>query len=327
MSTRVLVVDDEDTLRMVISQVLEEDGYDVTTAAIGEEALDLFRQSPFPIVVTDVIMGRMSGLELLQEVKLLDAEALVIMMTSQASLDKATAAIRSGAYDFLTKPFDELEVISAVVNRANEKVQLLQRNKTLMVSLKKHTEELERLNSNLEDLATHDGLTGLHNHRYFRESLEQELSRSARHERPFSLVFIDVDHFKKFNDTHGHMAGDEVLKGLSIIFRNGKRASTVVARYGGEEFVALLPEATKDKASAYAELVRSQVEAAMFQDGHGRNQCKVTISLGVSTFPEDGSDSKSLLEYADRALYQAKEKGRNRVCIQGAKTRASGAST
>jgi len=162
MSTRVLVVDDEDTLRMVISEVLEDDGYDVTTAASGEEALNLFRQEPYAIVVTDVIMGKMSGLELLQEVKLLDSEALVVVMTSQASLDKATTAIRSGAYDFLTKPFEELDVISAVVNRANEKVQLLKRNRSLMVSLKKHAEELERLNSNLEDMAVHDGLTGLH---------------------------------------------------------------------------------------------------------------------------------------------------------------------
>lgn len=101
----------------------------------------------------------------------------------------------------------------------------------------------------------------------------------------------------------------------------------VTTAASGEEFVALLPEAAKEQASAYAELVRSQVEAATFQDGHGRNQCKVTISLGVSTFPEDGSNSKSLLEYADRALYQAKEKGRNRVCVHGTKTRVSGAST
>ena len=327
MSTRVLVVDDEDTLRMVIAQVLEEDGYDVTTAASGEEALDLFRQSSFPIVVTDIIMGKMSGLELLQEVKLLDPEALVVVITSQASVDRATAAIRAGAYDFLTKPFDELDVISAVVNRADEKVRLLQRNKTLMVSLKKHAEELERLNSSLEDLAVHDGLTGLHNHRYFRDSLDQELSRSSRHERPFSLVFMDVDHFKKFNDAHGHMAGDEVLKGLSRIFKGDKRTSTIVARYGGEEFVALLPEATRDKASEYAELVRSRVEAATFQDGRGRERCKVTISLGVATFPDDGTDSKSLMEHADRALYQAKESGRNRVCALGTQAQASGASS
>lgn len=326
MSTRVLVVDDEDTLRMVISQVLEEDGYDVTTATSGEEALELFRQSSFPIVVTDIIMGKMSGLELLQEVKLLDPEVLVVVMTSQASLDKATAAIRSGAYDFLAKPFDELDVISMVVNRANEKVRLLQRNKTLMVSLKKHAGALERLNSNLADLAIHDGLTGLHNHRYFSESLDQELARSSRYERPFSLVFMDVDHFKEFNDTHGHMAGDQVLKRLSRIF-NDKRASTIVARYGGEEFVALLPDATTDQASEYAELVRSRVEAATFQDGRGHELCKVTISMGVATFPEHGTDSKSLMEHADRALYQAKESGRNRVCTLGAQTRASGASS
>ena len=314
MSTRVLVVDDEDTLRGVISQVLEEDGYDVTGAPSGEEALDLFRQAPYPIVVTDIIMGKMSGLDLLQEVKLLNPEALVVVMTSQASLDRATSAIRSGAYDFLTKPFDELEVISAVVNRANEKVQLLERNRSLMASLKSHTEELERVNSNLEEMATHDGLTGLHNHRFFRDVLDLEVSRSARHQRTFSLVFIDVDHFKDFNDTYGHLAGDEALKGLAQTFTEGKRASTVVARYGGEEFVSMLPETAKEGALQYAELLRKKVEKQTFRDHEGQPLGNVTISLGVAAFPTDATDSKTLIERADRALYQAKESGRNRVC-------------
>jgi diguanylate cyclase (GGDEF)-like protein len=167
-------------------------------------------------------------------------------------------------------------------------------------------------------------LTGLYNHRYFREALEQELSRADRHKRPFSLVFMDVDHFKMFNDSNGHLAGDEALKGLSKIFRENKRASTIVARYGGEEFVALLPETSKDKALEYAELVRGRVEAARFRDYEGRELGKVTISLGVSTFPDDGTNTKILMEYADRALYKAKEAGRNRVSAEGTQVQASG---
>ncbi len=333
MGTRVLVVDDEDTLRMVISQVLEEDGYDVTTAASGEEALDLFRQSSFPIVVTDIIMGKMSGLELLQEVKVLDSEALVVVITSQASVDRATAAIRSGAYDFLTKPFDELDVISAVVNRADEKVRLLQRNKTLMVSLKKHTEELERLNSSLEDLAIHDGLTGLHNHRYFRDSLDQELSRSSRHERPFSLVFMDVDHFKKFNDEYGHEVGDQVLRMVAAELERVGGGGTPY-RYGGEEFALLFPGKSAEEVVPHLERVRESIETATFtlrgagrpkrrpeNPKPGRNakrkRVSVTVSIGAAGRSDRRSAPSEVASFADRALYRAKKTGRNRVKVAG----------
>ena len=314
MRTPVLIVDDEDTLRGVIAQVLEEDGYDVTEASSGEKALELFRANTFPIVITDIVMGRMSGLELLQEIMLLESDALVVVMTSQGSLDKATAAIRTGAYDFLTKPFESLDVISAVVNRANDKVQLLQQNRSLMLSLKKHAEELE-------ELASHDGLTALHNHRHFREALDQEVGRANRHDRTFSLVFMDVDHFKKLNDSHGHLAGDEVLKGLGEIFRSRKRAAGILARYGGEEFVALLPETAKPNALQYAESIRKRVEEHTFLDCDGQPLGRVTISMGVATFPNDGKDSKALIESADQALYEAKSRGRNAVCGSSAAAR------
>ena len=206
---RILIADDEETLRTVIQQVLTADGHDITTAASGEEALEHFRREPFPIVISDILMGKMTGLELLNEVKLVEPETLFVVMTSHASLETATTALREGAYDYLTKPFEDLDMISAVVGRAIEKIRLGEENRRLLEDLKKKTEELEVLNASLREMANRDGLTGLFNHRYFRETLDREVARARRYSRPFALVLMDIDHFKAFNDTHGHLAGDD----------------------------------------------------------------------------------------------------------------------
>ncbi len=314
MSLRVLVVDDESTIRSVISQVLNEDGYRVTEAASGEEAPAAFRKEPFPIVLTDIVMRKMSGLELLREIKLLDAETLVIVMTSQASLETATTALRAGAHDYLTKPFEDIAHISAVTRKAVEKLELLREKREMVDRLKRSAEELETLNSQLKEMAVRDGLTGLYNHRHFRENLETEVLRCRRHERSFSLIFMDVDHFKRFNDTHGHLQGDRVLRILAKIIRDRSRGTTLAARYGGEEFVLLVPETTREGARAYAESLRQAVEEYPFEGRETQPSAKVTLSLGVATFPEDGDDSIALIASADKALYQAKNGGRNLVC-------------
>jgi diguanylate cyclase (GGDEF)-like protein len=314
MGIRVLVVDDEPTIRAVIVQVLSDDGYEVRDAASGEAALDAFRKDPFPIVMTDIIMGKMSGIDLLREIKLLAPETLVILMTSQASLDSATRALRSGACDYITKPFEDISNISAVVQRAVDKLQDLHEKEEMVERLKRSAEELETLNSQLKEIAIRDGLTGLFNHRHFRETLELEVLRCRRHGREFSLIFMDVDHFKRFNDTHGHLEGDKVLKTLARLIRDRCRATTMAARYGGEEFVLLLPETGKSGARSLAEGLRRAVESHDFEGRESQPDGRVTLSLGVATFPQDGNDSVTLISSADRALYQAKNGGRNRVC-------------
>jgi diguanylate cyclase (GGDEF)-like protein len=326
MAIRILVADDEPTIRSVIRQVLEDDGYDVTDVASGDEALAVFRKTPFPIVITDIVMGRMSGLDLLREIKLLDTDALVIVMTSQASLETATVALRTGAHDYLTKPFDDISQISNVVRRSVEKLDLLQEKEQMVERLKRSAEELEALNTQLKEIAVRDGLTGLFNHRHFRECLENEVARCRRHTREFSLIFIDVDHFKHFNDTHGHLQGDRVLKGLAWLIRERCRATTIPSRYGGEEFVLLVPETGKDGARILAEGLRRAIEEHPFEGRETQPSGRVTLSLGVATYPEDGLDSVSLIAAADRAVYQAKNAGRNRVCCAGAPTPAAAVS-
>ncbi|TDI48061.1 MAG: diguanylate cyclase [Acidobacteria bacterium] len=310
---RVLVVDDESGLRTIISQVLTDTGYAVTTAASGEAALEIFKDSPFPIVMTDVFMQEMSGVELLHEIKQLEPNTQVVIMTSNASLESATAALRSGAYDYVMKPFEDLEAISAVIDRAAEKVEQIRQSETILDGLKTNAHELEELNVQLTNLATRDALTGLFNRRYFLEALEHELAGSKRHGRTFSLLFIDVDRFKRYNDTFGHPAGDDLLKGLAGLIDKNSRSTTTVARYGGEEFILLVPEAPKAGAGIFGERLRQSVEKHVWQDGESQPLGQVTLSIGVSTYPEDGSDTKTLIARADEALYQAKENGRNRV--------------
>lgn len=311
---RILVVDDEESLRMVMSQVLSEEGHDVTAVSSGEDALAVFRKEPFPLVFTDIAMGGMSGIELLQELKLLHPDTQVIIVTSHASLDTAITALRSGAYDYLLKPFEELDVISTVADRAIEKINLIVKNEGLIKQLEKKNEELEQANKALQNLAIRDGLTGLFNHRYFQEALAAEVLRSSRHGRAFSLIFLDVDFFKRYNDTHGHPEGDKVLRSLGKILHDRLRRSDILARYGGEEFVILLPETPKDVAMNMAEDMRRFVEEQPFSGQETQPMGKLTISMGIATFHEDGSDGSTLLEHADKALYQAKDNGRNTVC-------------
>ena len=317
MSSRILVVDDEPTLRCVISQVLAEDGHEVTEAASGEEALRAFRACPFPVVMTDIVMGKMSGLDLLQELKLLDSETVVVLMTSHATIEAATSALRKGAYDFLTKPFEDISQISAVVGRAVDKAKLVHEKTAMVEHLQRTTRELETLNEQLQEMAVRDGLTGLFNHRYFRDRLEQEIHRCLRHGHVFSLVFMDVDRFKHFNDTHGHLEGDNLLRVLASLIKEHSRTSTIAARYGGEEFVQLVPEADREAALACAENLRGLIEEHPFEGGQTQPGGKLTMSLGVATFPDDGTDANALLQAADEALYRAKEEGRNRVRAAG----------
>jgi diguanylate cyclase (GGDEF)-like protein len=305
--TRVLVADDEESIRGSLSMLLEEEGYDVTAVPSAEEALERFVRDPFPLVITDIRMGGMNGIDLLKEVRKLRPETEVIIITSYASLETAVLALRSGAYDYLIKPFEELDLVVAAVARALEKSRLVREKMALVDALAWKNDELQRVNRILAELANRDGLTGLNNHRYFHEALARELFLAVRHNRVFSLLFADVDNFKQYNDTLGHQAGDTVLKMIADIFRESTRGTDIVARYGGDEFVMLLPETDREQSEILADRIRGRVA------GHPFPHRQITISIGISTFPVDGEVPGDLVRMADRALYRAKEEGRNVV--------------
>ncbi|MBU1086314.1 MAG: sensor domain-containing diguanylate cyclase [Candidatus Omnitrophica bacterium] len=164
-------------------------------------------------------------------------------------------------------------------------------------------------------LSNTDRLTGLWNYGYFQHQLAEEVKRANRFNRHLSLLMIDIDHFKKFNDSLGHVAGDKLLKEISEIIEESCREVDLVARYGGEEFAVILPETFKEKAYSSAERIRKLTAAHPCHYKEGQPSKRITISVGVASFPQDASNKDDLIAYADKALYVAKETGRNRVCM------------
>jgi len=177
----------------------------------------------------------------------------------------------------------------------------------MVESLRKHHDELERL-------STTDTLTGLSNRRHLMNFLAQEMERAKRADRPFSILMLDVDHFKKYNDTHGHQAGDEVLARIGTVLRNSIRPYDCAARYGGEEFLVMLSGSSLGPARESAERIRKQVQAEQFDAE------SVTISIGVAEYPSHGDTAKAVIGQADAALYEAKRAGRDRVVCAVAKS-------
>jgi two-component system cell cycle response regulator len=165
----------------------------------------------------------------------------------------------------------------------------------------------------LERLSVTDELTGLANRRRLMAELERELRRSGRHGRSFSILMLDVDRFKHFNDTYGHPAGDAVLKRLATTLRECVRDVDTVARYGGEEFMVILPETPAAEAARVAERIRASAETDRFTPDGGSVALNVTVSIGYAWFPENAKTPEALIEAADQALYRSKESGRNRV--------------
>lgn len=210
----------------------------------------------------------------------------------------------------------------------DEIARLRRENKTLRRGLKELKElkdhyresarELKAARERMKQLSLTDDLTETYNYRYFMESLDLELRRAKRYEYPISLMMLDIDHFKIYNDTHGHMAGDRVLKRVAHIIRDTVRHTDIVARYGGEEFTGILIKTRLDEACQIAERVRKAVEDCAIDHEETQPQGCLTVSVGISTLSPQVTSLKGLLQTADDALYEAKRTGRNRVTISQA---------
>jgi diguanylate cyclase (GGDEF)-like protein len=292
---RILIAEDQPVSALLLRRFLERMGNEVEAASDGAEAWEMLEAAHAPLVITDWMMPNVDGLELCRRIRNSGQEryTYVILLTSRDCHQDRLVGLRVGADDFLIKPPDQEEL--AV------RLEIAQR------ILQVH-ETLRWQNARLVELATTDELTGVKNRRRFREDIEAHLALAMRQHLPLSLVMLDVDHFKKFNDAFGHQAGDQVLRRVAGILREGVRLHDVVARYGGEEFVILLPATDANRACDVAERLRRMIEEAQGTPG------AVTASLGVTTFDGGDCDIETLVERADQALYHAKQSGRNRVC-------------
>ncbi len=220
---------------------------------------------------------------------------------------------------------DELGLAAGAFNKMGAELQsytqsLERRVEERSAEVQTKNEELEVLNaalkgavSNLETLVVTDSLTGVHNRRHFNEVLEFEFRRSARSQHPLTLMMVDVDHFKSFNDNHGHQAGDEILRHVAQVLQDTLRSTDILARYGGEEFVVLLLDTSGARGELIGDKLREAVASFSFPVGRNVPLAQVTVSVGVASFPEDAEDAQLLVECADRAMYAAKAAGRNRV--------------
>lgn len=310
MSLRILIAESAAPYRAALERSLA--GHHVFRALDIEELMAALGEERFSLIVVALDLAPGRARQLVERLVSADPDAAVVVTVDDPGAREVREALVAGAYDWLQRGADAV-LREATLRRAVERVGLTRENRNLLSSLKRNVEAFGYQNRKLEEMATRDGLTGLFNQRYFREALELELSRCRRHGHHLSLIFADVDFFKKYNDTHGHQAGDALLVALAELITRESRRSTVVARYGGEEFVLLVPETDRPGVLAYAEKLRRVVETHPFGGREALPGGKISMSFGVASFPEDGQDSEALLKCADDALYRAKDRGRNAV--------------
>ncbi|OWZ84829.1 diguanylate cyclase [Natranaerobius trueperi] len=334
----ILIVDDDKTIRFMLERLLNKAGYeDLYFASSPKETFKLLGiddngqkentdfkidSSNIELILMDIMMPDIDGIEACERLKRHHdlSNIPIIMVTALTETETLEKAFNAGAIDYITKPVRKLELLARVdsaVKLNRERQTRLKRERELEDALK----SLEEMNAKLEKLATIDELTQIPNRRLFDETLNNEWKRAKRDKTPLSLIILDIDYFKKYNDTYGHQQGDKCLKVISsrlseLILRPGDFA----ARYGGEEFAVILPNTQSDDSLMVAKRIREGIEGLNIPHVASRISDNVTISLGVTCVDFDEVDYQkieredvlnSFINSADKALYEAKENGRN----------------
>ncbi len=290
-SIKVLIVDDDPAMLRLLSKWLESEGFQVLRASDGRQAMELIEAERPRLLVTDWEMPNVDGLELCRWVRTqnLGHYLYTIFLTMRTGSSDMLKCLEAGADDFLKKPIDRNELMARI--RAGSRVT-----------------ELEQ---HFSQLANVDAVTGLATRRVLLEDFNREWGRASRYRTPLSCVMIDIDFFKRVNDTHGHQAGDEVLRHIGQVLATGVRASDFVGRFGGEEFFAVLPETTEQQAFEWAEMIRGKIAALSVSVND--KTLNVTASFGVAQQLPDTANTDALADMADQALVVAKRSGRDRV--------------
>lgn len=278
---KILIVDDSAKIRKMLRRHLRKAGYEVSEARNGEMALEEIKKKLPDVVLLDVIMPDMTGFEVCQRLRSTPQSDLVyiIMVTGVTTHEHKVEGLDKGADDYVTKPFN----IDELLARIRVGIRTVKKKRDAVI----------------------DPLTKLYNRNFFDVHLGQEVSKVQRYQHPLSLIIGDIDHFKRINDTYGHLVGDIVLTEFGKILRMHCRQSDIPVRWGGEEFAILLPETGLKGGIVLAERIRQTIETYPFKDvGH------ITASFGVASLT---GNRQELIERADSALYKAKKSGRNKV--------------
>ncbi|WP_426342826.1 diguanylate cyclase domain-containing protein [Pseudoduganella sp. S-14] len=294
---RLLIVDDAMENIQILNHVLGEE-HEVLFAMNGEKALELAHQHQPDLILLDAVMPGMDGYEVCAALRAASdvRDIPIIFVTALTTPEDETRALEAGAVDFITKPFN------VAVVRARVRTHLT----------------LKRQSDAMRELTLTDALTGVANRRSFNEAIQNEWRRCARSATPLSVIMIDIDYFKLYNDAYGHLAGDSCLKQVAdTMLQCAGRSPDLLARYGGEEFVILLPQVDAQGAETVAERILASVRALAIPHRMSSAGDTVTVSLGVATLlPGKGGTPDALVRCADNALYRAKKDGRNRYCVE-----------
>lgn len=285
----ILIIDDSPSNLQLLAHVLK-DQYFIKVANHGHKGLEVAHSLPRPdLILLDIIMPDIDGYEVCKQLKADDKvkDIPIIFITGKTDTDDEEKGLLIGASDYITKPIKPAIVLARVKNQITIRRQHLQ----------------------LQEIAMHDALTGLYNRHYLLDQFSKRLSHAARHGNELSLLVIDIDHFKQVNDTHGHKAGDNILKAVATILEKNCRKEDIAVRFGGEEFVVLLEHCNLDSAQRIAEKMRAEIELAQPEG------IKITASFGLSELSETSNSFDSLFNRADEAMYAAKEAGRNKVVV------------
>lgn len=313
----IILAEDDSASRALLQRQLVNAGYPVIACADGMEAFEAVKGAGGGIVIADWIMPNLDGIGLCRRIReLIDCQALgfvyFILLTAQADKEAVIAGFEAGADDYLTKPYDKQELVARL--RAGERIyqlqwQLIHRQ----LEIQQVNAEIVTLNRKLQLLATTDDLTGSLNRRAFLERLDELIAHAERERRPLGCAMLDLDRFKSINDTHGHQAGDAILRAVVHVARDRLRKYDLIGRLGGEEFCVACPGAARHETAVLAERIRSAVEALTVTcDG---TTIAATVSLGVASLTETESAAQRLLGAADTMLYKAKAAGRNQVWV------------